>query len=58
MLMILLVKKFLECFTKKNCKKLSQEEFRNGDGDKLYVKWKGYDHSFISWIDKKRYCVQ
>ena len=51
MLMILLVKKFLECFTKKNCKKLSQEEFRNGDGDKLYVKWKVYDHSFISWID-------
>ena len=22
-------------------------------GDKLYVKWKGYDHSFNSWIDKK-----
>ena len=23
-------------------------------GDKLYVKWKGYNSSFNSWIDKKR----
>ena len=22
-------------------------------GDKLYVKWKGYDNSFSSWTDKK-----
>ena len=22
-------------------------------GDKIYVKWKGYDNSFNSWIDKK-----
>ena len=22
-------------------------------GDKLYVKWKGHDNSFNSWIDKK-----
>ena len=22
-------------------------------GDKLYVKWEGYDNSFISCIDKK-----
>ena len=22
-------------------------------GDKLLVKWKGYDNSFNSWIDKK-----
>ena len=22
-------------------------------GDKLYVKWKGYDNRFNSWIDKK-----
>ena len=21
-------------------------------GDKLYIKWKGYDNSFNSWIDK------
>ena len=22
-------------------------------GDKIYVKWKGYDNSFNSWIGKK-----
>ena len=22
-------------------------------GDKLYVKWKGYNNSFNNWIDKK-----
>ena len=22
-------------------------------GDKFYVKWKGYNNSFNSWIDKK-----
>ena len=37
---------------------LNGEEFRIGKvfkrkGDKLYVKWKGYDNSFNSWIDKK-----
>ena len=25
--------------------------------DKLYVKWKGYDNSFNSWIDKKRFSI-
>ena len=35
-----------------------QNEFRiekviKRKGDKLYVKWKGYDNSFNSWIDKK-----
>ena len=38
--------------------KTSQEEFGiekviKGKGDKLYAKWKGYDTSFNSWIDKK-----
>ena len=56
LLVILKVKKLLERFTKKNCKK--QREFRvekviKKTGDKLYVKWKGYDSSFNSWIDKK-----
>ena len=23
------------------------------EGDKLYVKWKGYENSYNSWIDKK-----
>ena len=27
-----------------------------GKGNKLYVKWKGYDNSFTNWIHKKRYC--
>ena len=36
----------------------SQKEFRiekvlKKKGDKLYVKWKGYDNSFNSWIHKK-----
>ena len=38
--------------------KTSQEKFRmekviKRKGDKLYVKWKGYDNSFNSWINKK-----
>ena len=24
-------------------------------GDKQHIKWKGYDHSFNSWIDKRTY---
>ena len=36
----------------------NQQEFRiekviKKKRDKLYVKWKGYDDSFNSWIDKK-----
>ena len=27
-------------------------------GFKLYVKWKGYDHRFNSWIDKKSPCIK
>ena len=42
----------------KELQKIDQQEFRiekviKKKGDKLYVKWKGYDHSFNSWIDKK-----
>ena len=53
-----MVKKFQEVFTKKNCQKTNQENFRiekvtKTKGDKLYVKWKGYDNSFNSWINKK-----
>ena len=25
-------------------------------GDKLYVKWKGYENSFNSWLNKKNFC--
>ena len=45
-------------FYKKGLLKASQGKFRiekvlKIKGDKLYVKWKGYDNSFNSWIDKK-----
>ena len=42
----------------KKLRKTSHEKFRiekllKSKGDKLYVKWKGYDSRFKSWIDKK-----
>ena len=42
----------------KELQKTNQQEFSiekviKKKGDKLYVKWKGYDSSFNSWIDKK-----
>ena len=42
----------------KESQKIDQQEFRiekviKKKGNKLYVKWKGYDNSFNSWIDKK-----
>ena len=42
----------------KELQKTDQKEFRiekvvKKKGNKLYVKWKGYDDSFNSWIDKK-----
>ena len=45
-------------FHEKELQKTNQKEFRiekviKRKGDKLYVKWKGYDNSFNSWIDKK-----
>ena len=44
-------------FYEKELQKTNQEEFRiekviKKKGDRLYVKWKGYDNSFNSWIDK------
>ena len=43
---------------KKKLQKTNQEKFRmekviKKKGDKLYVKQKGYDNLFNSWIDKK-----
>ena len=38
---------------KTNEKELRIEKVIKTKGDKLYVKWKGYDNSFNSWIDKK-----
>ena len=45
-------------FYEKELQKTNQKEFRIGKvirrkGDKLYVKWKDYDSSYNSWIDKK-----
>ena len=44
-------------FYEKELQKTSQENFRikkvlKRKEDKLYVKWKGYDDSFNSWINK------
>ena len=45
-------------FYEKELQKINQKESKiekvnKRKGDKLYVKWKGYDNSFHSWIDKK-----
>ena len=45
-------------FYKKELQKTNQKEFRiqkvlKKKGDTLNVKWKGYDNSFDSWINKK-----
>ena len=42
----------------KELQKTNQKEFRiekilKKKDDKLYVKWKDYDNSFNSWINKK-----
>ena len=38
---------------KTNQKKFRIEKVLERKGDKLYVKWKGYDNRFNSWINKK-----
>ena len=45
-------------FYKKKLQKTNQKEFRveriiKIKSNKQYVKWKGYDNSFNSWIDNK-----
>ena len=63
LLVILQAKKLLEPLTKKNCKKQIKkfrvekesrvEKVIKNKGEELYIKWKGYNNSFNSWIDKK-----
>ena len=52
----------IEAFYKKELQKTNQTEFRveqviKKKSDSLYVKWKGYDNSFNSSIDKKRFII-
>ena len=51
-------KEIIGTFYEKELQKTNKKEFRiekvlQKKGDKLYVKWKGYDNLFNSWIDKK-----
>ena len=70
LLMISMVKKLLEIndeeiivtFYEKELQKTNQKEIRTEKVikrkvDKLYGKWKGYDKSFNSWIDKKIFSI-
>ena len=50
--------KIIGKFYEKELQKTNQQEFSiekviKRKGDKLYVKWKGYDNSYNSWINKK-----
>ena len=45
-------------FYEKELQKTNQRQFRiekvtKRKGDKLYVKWKRYNNSFVSWIAQK-----
>ena len=60
LLEILKAKNLLEHFMKKKKKmlKTNQKDFRvekgiKSEDNKIYVKWKSYNNSFNSWIDKK-----
>ena len=44
---------FYEKELQKTNQELRIEKVIKKKGDKIYVKWKGYDNSFNSWIDKK-----
>ena len=51
-------KEIIETFDEEELQKTNQKEFTmetviKRKGDKLYVKKKGHDNSFNSWIDKK-----
>ena len=50
--------KVIGTFYEKEMQRTNQKEFRiekvlKRKGDKLHVKWKGYDNYFNSWINKK-----
>ena len=55
MLSVILTWKYCwKILRKKNQREFTVEKVRKRKSNKLYVKWKGYDNSFNSWIDKKR----
>ena len=61
-LLILTAKKLVELF-KKKFEKTNQIGFKTENvgkrkDNKLYLKLKGYDNSFNSWIDKKRHNIK
>ena len=54
----LIGKEIFGTFYEKEVQNTNQKEFKvdkaiKTKGDKLYIKWKGYDNSFNSWIDKR-----
>ena len=54
----LIGEEIVRSFYEKKLQKSNQNEFRiekliKRKGNKLYVKWKRYNNSFNSWIDKK-----
>ena len=53
MLLIILMGKNCWKFLIKKSQKSNQKEFRFEKVIKLYVKWKGHNNSFNSWIDKE-----
>ena len=58
LLLTSMVTKLLEHFIKKSCKRQAKKEFRiekvtKRKDDRLYVKWKGYENLFNSWINMK-----
>ena len=63
MILLMIIKdlnggKVVGAFYEKGIKKTNQNKFETEKlikekGNKLYVKWKWYDISFNSWIDKK-----
>ena len=58
LLMILAGKKIVGILYEKELHKTNQKQFTikkviNRKDNKLNVKWKGYNNSFNSWVDKK-----
>ena len=58
LLVVWIVEKNVGTFYEKEFQRTNQKEFRiekviKRKENKLYVKWKGYDNSFNSLIDKK-----